>query len=193
MLALQARVLGDKAVREVMSWRQPDGWLAWQFHGTKGTEPGIRLLCEKGVERTHPVLAGAARRLVALSPIPRIIVRYGSRVYVPGSFAMHDFRPDMAAMDSPQWSQWFQRMELLARLGVVGAIPQLQQQVGILRGMLNANGGRLTKELEPRAFRSWGAYALGSLEEDWRRPERRMYDLTFRSLLILHYAERGAC
>jgi hypothetical protein len=63
MTALQAQILEDEAVKEVESWQQPDGWLAWSFHGYGSMESGIWLLCEKGVESNHPVLA---RALLAL-------------------------------------------------------------------------------------------------------------------------------
>lgn len=38
-------------------------------------------------------------------------------------------------------------------------------------------------------IRKWGAYSSLTLERDWKDPRRRMYDPTFRSLLILHYEE----
>jgi hypothetical protein len=63
MLVLQNQVLLDGAVQEVLSWQQPDGWLARDFHGTPSTESGIRLLCEKGVDSNQPALAGALRVL----------------------------------------------------------------------------------------------------------------------------------
>jgi hypothetical protein len=39
-------------------------------------------------------------------------------------------------------------------------------------------------------FRKWGAYTGLMLEHDWCDPQRRIYDLTFRSLIILYYVER---
>ncbi len=63
MTALQAQILQDEAVKEVQSWQQPDGWLAWAFHGYESMEMGIRLLCEKGVESDHPLLARALHAL----------------------------------------------------------------------------------------------------------------------------------
>jgi hypothetical protein len=44
---------------EVLNWQQADGWLGWRFHGKTSIETGIRILCEKGVQRFHPVLAEA--------------------------------------------------------------------------------------------------------------------------------------
>ncbi len=59
MVTLQQRILQDKQVNEVLSWQQPDGWLSWNFHGAPSLESGIRLLCEKGVDSAHPVIASA--------------------------------------------------------------------------------------------------------------------------------------
>ncbi|MBI5566324.1 MAG: hypothetical protein HY870_15605, partial [Chloroflexi bacterium] len=60
---LQRQILNDVAVQTVFGWQQPDGWLAWNFHGDKSTESGIRLLCEKGVDPCQPILANALHAL----------------------------------------------------------------------------------------------------------------------------------
>lgn len=302
MAELQAQILSDPAVAEVLGWQQADGWLAWDFHGAKGIEAGIRILCEKGVQRSHPglaraldalemhterldrgigkvgrildeqgfggslmiraavfayagveekpfvqdqiekaltgfqavlvpallddlvetyrgklvfrpgvqwpsiyhlrllafthgwrtaenqkLVAEAVRRLLDLSPIPNIHVRSKSQLVAPASFCMHDFNPAMDQMDDAYWMRWFHRMECLARLGVVPSVPELQGQVDIFANMLDA-GGYFTKKLSHPYFTRWGAYPGLMLEADWRIPERRTYDLTFRSKLILHYA-----
>jgi hypothetical protein len=95
-------------------------------------------------------------------------------------------------LDDSHWMMWFHRLELLSRLGVVRSIPTLVQQITILREMLAANQGRFTKTLSHPYFRKWGAYTGLMLERDWRDPQRRIYDLTFRSLLILHDVESEA-
>ncbi|MEJ2710985.1 MAG: hypothetical protein P8074_25475 [Anaerolineales bacterium] len=46
-------------------------------------------------------------------------------------------------------------MKLLARLGVVGEIPELRQQVEVLRERLEAQGGWFTKPLTHDYFRRW--------------------------------------
>ena len=301
---LHDRILNDAAVQEVCSWQQPDGWLGWNFHGDHSVEAGIRLLCEKGVEAQHPILADALhaleretdrlergigkvgrilddkglggsqtiraavfayagvedkpfvreqidralaafqavlaidsiddlvepykgklvyrsarlwpsiyhlrllaftrswrttenqrllsesiQRLVDLSPLPNIHARHKSQLIAPASFCMDDFNPDMNALDDAHWMMWFHRMELLARLGVVRAIPALTRQIDTLREMFAAGQGRFTKSLSHPYFKKWGAYTGLMLERDWRDPQRRIYDRTFRSLLILHYAE----
>ena len=72
MLALQDEILRDPNVQEVLSWQQPDGWLAWDFHGSRSSETGIRILCEKGLSRQHPALV---RTLQALEDHPERLDR----------------------------------------------------------------------------------------------------------------------
>jgi hypothetical protein len=302
---LHEQILNDAAVQEVFSWQQPDGWLAWNFHGDRSLEAGIRLLCEKGVEPCHPIitnvlhaleretdrlergigkvgrildeqglggsqtiraavfayagaedkpfvreqiagalaafkavlaidtlddlvepykgklvyrphrlwpsiyhlrllafthgwrtienqrlLSASVQRLSDLSPLPNLHVRYKSQLIAPASFCMDDFNPDIRTFDNVRWMMWFHRMELLARLGVVRSIHALVRQITFLRDILAAGQGRFTKALSHPYFRRWGAYTGLMLERDWRDPQRRVYDLTFRSLLILHYAKK---
>ena len=133
-------------------------------------------------------ICDAVLKLVELSPIPKIYVRHKSRWMAPGSFAMHNINPDMARLDDASWMRWFHRMEMFSRLGVVKEIASLENQVVLLRYMLELDGGMFTKPLAHYFFNTWGAYSGLRLEKDWRSPKRREYDLTFRSLLILHYS-----
>ena len=303
MIDLQAKVLEDGAVREVISWRQADGWLAWNFHGYHSMESGIRLLCEKGVDKCHPILSNAlsalrretsrlnrgignagavldqlgfggpltiraalfagggegepclreqialalsafravlavdrtddlvdeyrgrqvyrqniqwpsiyhlrllaltrswrtprnrrmivdsVKRLVKLSPLPSLNVLYKSRLIAPASFCMDDWNPVMSAMDDAHWMMWFHRMELLSLLGVVHLVPGLERQARALEEILEEGGGHFVRALAHDYFRKWGAYTGLMLERDWRDPRRRINDLTFRSLLILHHCK----
>lgn len=59
MRRLQDEILEDPLVREVIGSRKRDGWLGNTFHGSGGTESGIRILCEKGLESTNPALSEA--------------------------------------------------------------------------------------------------------------------------------------
>jgi hypothetical protein len=307
MLSLQDRILEDGAVKEITGWQQPDGWLAWDFHGAQSTEAGIRRLCEKGVEPGQPVLRAAlqaleclpdrlsrglgkpgrvlddlglggarliqaamfacagieetplvqeqtrvalagftavravdstaglfemrrgkrvlnpgtlwpgiyhlrllawthgwrtpencrqvreaVKRLIRLSPIPEFSVWCRSQLIAPPSFCMRDFNPDFAALDDAGWMMAFHRLELLARLGVVRGIPELERQVSGLEDRLADGDGLFTNKLSHPYFHQWGAYTGLRLEQDWREATRRINDLTFRSLLILHYAHLEA-
>lgn len=303
MRRLQHEILDDPLVQEIFQWQQPDGWLAWDFHGERSTETGIRVLCEKGIRSHHPVLSKALRalqahterldrgigkvgrmvdergfsytemiratvmayaglesqpciqrqlqialadmqavpairsvddlaepykgtlvfkpglhwpgiyhlrllafthswrtpqncqvvidavqRLVDLSPLPSIYLLHKSQLMAPASYAMLDFNPDLRSMDPVQWTLWFHRMECLARLGVIAHIPQLRFQVHTLAELLTEGEGHFPLKLSHRYFMKWGPYAGLALENDWRSDQRRVNDLTFRSLLVLHFA-----
>jgi len=298
---LQERIPGDPLVRRVASSQRDDGWLGTSFHGRDGIEAGVRILCEKGLARDHPVLARAldaletgddrlhlgigkagraldeaglggsemiraavfayagdeeragvqaqigealrgletvvcvesideistlfrgkrifragvrwpsiyhlrllagshgwrtaervrraaeaVERMIDLSPIPEIYLKRGSQLIAPASFAMTDFRSDFAGTFGYGALLWLQRTELLARLGAVPLVAALHAQVGRLETSLE--GGLLMRRIQHPSFRNWGAYAGLALERDWRAPSRRIADLTFRTLLILHHA-----
>ena len=193
---VDAALGGFEAVLDVASVEE----LVEEYKGKLVFKPNVqwpsiyhfRLLAFTHTWRTaenQRMVADVVKRLVELSPLPSISVRSKSQLIAPASFCMHDFDPDMGSMDDAQWMMWFHRMECLARLGVVNMIPELRGQVGILVDMLDADNGRFTKKLTHYYFSKWGGYPGLMLETNWRAPERRVYDLTFRSLLILHYAE----
>lgn len=299
VVSLQKEILLDDLVREVMTWRGSDKWRSASFHGAKGIETGVRVLCEKGLDRGHPAITSAldalrkypniiyrgigkpgryfdeiglggseliravvfayagvegepcveeqirvvleafkfirsvntiqevtdkykdkpvfkpgavfpsiyhlrllaftqkwrtpankhlvregVEKLVAFSPMPVIYGRKGSQLIAPASFAMQDFNPKMDELSDAGWMAWFHRMELLSRMGMLGAVPELHKQVRELDGMLKQGGGWFTKKISSRYFFLWSAYSGLALEKDWRVPTRRMYDLTFRSLLV---------
>ncbi len=140
--------------------------------------------------KTQELVTKAVKRLLELSPIPPVNVRHKSQLISPASFAMQDFNPVVASMNAAEWMMWFHRMEMLSRLGVVGSIPGLRRQVDALREILDAGGGCFTKRLAHNYFRRWGAYTGLMLEPDWRVAQRRVFDLTFRCLLIQCHLER---
>jgi hypothetical protein len=142
------------------------------------------------IPENRKMIGKSIRQLVQLSPIPDIYVRHKSQLIAPASFCMHDFTPDMKTLTDTGWMQWFHRMELLARLGVVDQIPELKCQLQTLAEILLKSQGLFTKKLNHAYFQKWGAYTGLALEKDWQLPQRRINDLTFRSLLILHYAKQ---
>jgi len=153
----------------------------------------LRLLAMSQNWRTpenKKMIVKSIRHIVRLSPIPDIYVKHKSQLIAPGSFCMHDFTPDMKKLTDAGWMQWFHRMELLARLGVVNQIPELKHQLQTLAEILLENQGLFKNKLNHAYFQKWGAYTGLALEKDWRLPQRRINDLTFRSLLILHYAKQ---
>ncbi|MGE5576014.1 MAG: hypothetical protein ACM3TT_02315 [Syntrophothermus sp.] len=126
--------------------------------------------------------------LVKVLPLPEIHVREKAQLIAPCGPLLEDFDPDMSKLDAKGWMAWFRRMELLSRLGVVGRVPELRTQVKRLEEMLEANGGQFTQKMAHSHFTHWTAYTGLALEKDWKSPERRVFDLTFRSLLVLYYA-----
>jgi hypothetical protein len=131
------------------------------------------------------MIAASLQRLVDLSPLPGIYARYKSQLIAPASFGMQDFKADLTALNDSSWMMWFQRMELLARLGVIRKVPDLKKQVAALYEILEAGAGRFVLPLKHKYFRQWGPYTGLTVEADWKDPRRRIFDLTFRSLLII--------
>lgn len=151
----------------------------------------LRLLAYTKDWRTNEnteIIIGSIRRLVELSPILEVKVLHKSQVISPASAFMDNFDPKMEELSPQGWMMWFHRMELLARLGVVSHIPELMKQVNYLKEHLIKNDGLFTLKLTHYYFHRWNMYIGLALESNWRTPITRVYDLTFRSLLILHYS-----
>jgi hypothetical protein len=140
------------------------------------------------IPQHQQLVTETVKRLVKLSPLPDIYVRYKSQLMAPASFGMKDFNPAMTSMNEAQWMMWFHRMELLSRLGVVDSIPELRNQVNILQDMFDDDGW-FTRQINHDYFKRWGAYTGLMIEQDWKTAQRRIFDLTFRSLLIRHYSK----
>ncbi len=149
----------------------------------------LRLLANTRQWRTpdnYRLVIKGIKKLVELSPIPHISVRKQSQLIAPASFAMQDFHPKMEQMDGALWMQWFHRTELLSRIGITSSIVELKEQVRRLDKILKQGHGWFMEKLSHSYFMHWGAYTGLYLEKDWRSSKRRMYDLTFRSLIIKH-------
>lgn len=84
----------------------------------------------------------------------------------------------------------FEYIEWLARCGVVPYIPVLQDAVADIEKSVDGNGICQLPVLEEK-FKGWGPYAGLQLETDWKSKTRKACDITFRALLILHYAEQN--
>ena len=81
----------------------------------------------------------------------------------------------------------FEKLEWLARCGLYAYLPDLQKEVDFLLAHIGEDGICSVPFYE-NEFRGWGPYAGLQLEEDWRSKIRRVCDVTFRALLILHHA-----
>jgi hypothetical protein len=68
MRELQSQIAGKRKVIEVVSLpKEPaggDGWIGTELHGVTGFDFGLQILLERGLERTHPILAAARDALV---------------------------------------------------------------------------------------------------------------------------------
>jgi hypothetical protein len=151
----------------------------------------LRLLAATQSWRTpanQKLLASSFEHLARLSPLPDYNgYAHGQRV-APASFCMHDFAPNLDALDAAGWMQWLLRMELIARTGILPFAPTYQRQISQLQKLLASSNGLLRLPLSHPYFTHWSAYTGLALEADWHSPLRRECDLTFRALLISHYA-----
>ena len=79
-------------------------------------------------------------------------------------------------------------LEWFARCGIVKYVPQLADAVRDIACSVDGEGVCRAPVLE---LKDWGPYAGMKLEEDWKSKTRKACDITFRALLIMHYAEIG--
>lgn len=81
-----------------------------------------------------------------------------------------------------EYIEWF------ARCGVVKHIPILREIVDDIMKTVDDKGICHAPVLE---VKGWGPYCGSQLEVDWKSKIRKDCDITFRALLILHYANMG--
>lgn len=82
-----------------------------------------------------------------------------------------------------EYIEWF------ARCGIIPYVPKLQAAVDEIINSIDENG-ICNLAIQDDAFKGWGPYGGMQLETDWKKNIRRQCDITFRALLILHYAEQ---
>jgi hypothetical protein len=81
-----------------------------------------------------------------------------------------------------------EKVEWLVRCGLYHHIPKLKEEVEYILNNVNRDG-IFEADIYVNEFRGWGPYAGLQLETDWKSKIRKACDITFRALLILHYAE----
>jgi hypothetical protein len=134
-------------------------------------------------------VAKALAHLIELSPMPHIYIKCGSQLVAPGEITPRDLKQSPHNLQSKEWFWWLHIMEVFARMGVVKQIPALIEQVKDLKEILQeADGFFPVKPDNSPYFTKWGAYGGLALEDSWKS-NRWKYDLTFRALLILKYAD----
>ncbi|MDF2542459.1 MAG: hypothetical protein K0S47_2177 [Herbinix sp.] len=79
-------------------------------------------------------------------------------------------------------------MEWFARCGVVRYIPALREALDDIIRAVDDDGICRAPVLE---LKGWGPYCGSQLEVDWKSKIRKSCDITFRALLIQHYANKG--
>ena len=81
-----------------------------------------------------------------------------------------------------------ERVEWLCRCGLTPYIPALQAEVEFLANGIDENGiCRAT--VDENQLKGLSTYSGQQLEVDWKTEIRKLCDITFRVLLILHYAD----
>lgn len=129
----------------------------------------------------------AIRKLIQISPLPEVLIKYKSQLIAPARIYPRNLKLSLRQMNDNEWFEWFHTFELFARMGMVGKINVLRRQADELIDILNEGKGMFSIKLKSRYFHTWGTYSGLALESDWKG-EKWIYDLTFRSILILKYA-----
>lgn len=81
------------------------------------------------------------------------------------------------------------KVEWMVRCGLYNHIPKLKEEVQYILESFDQDGiCRLA--VNEKEFRGWSPYFGLQLETDWKSKIRRACDITFRALLILHYANK---
>ena len=84
---------------------------------------------------------------------------------------------------------YLDRTEWLCRCGLAQYIPELQAEVNILADAIDENG-ICRAAVDENQLKGIGTYSGQQLETDWKTETKKLCDITFRVLLILHYASQ---
>lgn len=83
--------------------------------------------------------------------------------------------------------EWFDKMELFARCGVIPYSKRLLRETSLLKESIDGNG-ICQANIDEKFFRNWGAYSGLKLEDNWRTNLKKKCDITFRALLVLAHS-----
>lgn len=84
---------------------------------------------------------------------------------------------------------YLDKVEWLCRCGLAPYLEQLQGEVEILKSSVNKDG-ICEAPIAENQLKGFSTYSGHQLETDWKLPVRKLCDITFRALLILHYANK---
>jgi hypothetical protein len=138
--------------------------------------------------RNTGALAKAIEHLIELSPLPEIYIKCGNQLVAPARITPCDLKQSPHSLQPGDWYWWLHTMELFTRMGIVNQVPALRQQVAELKEMLAQGNGFFPVKPPARSFQNWSVHLGSALEDSWNK-NRWRFDLTFRALLILKYAE----
>jgi hypothetical protein len=79
-------------------------------------------------------------------------------------------------------------VEWLCKCGLTPYIEILQKEIDIIKNSINSDGV-CEANVDDGQLKGISTYSGLQLEVDWKSPIRRLCDITFRALLILHYSE----
>jgi hypothetical protein len=135
------------------------------------------------------IVVKALEQFIEFSPMPHIYIKCESQLVAPAEITPRDLKQSPHNLQPKEWFWWLHTMEVFARIGVVKQIPALIQQANDLKEILQeADGFFPVKPYNSPYFTKWGVYGGLALEDSWKN-NRWKYDLTFRALLILKYAD----
>ena len=77
------------------------------------------------------------------------------------------------------------KIEWMVRCGLYPLVPKLKEEIEFILNAVDSSGACMLKVNE----KGWSPYFGFQLEENWRWKIRLACDITFRALLILHYAQ----
>jgi len=161
---------------------KPGVILPWSYH--------LKLLAFTESWRVNNNLERLAQfmdHLIELSPFPDIYIKYRSQLIAPASIFPKDLKKSLKDFNDKDWFSWFHTFELFSRMGIVKKVPILKRQLDELKEILSQGDGFFRIKPKDYCFNKWSVYTGLALEEYWKK-ERWMYDLTFRSLIILKHS-----
>lgn len=109
-------------------------------------------------ELSLSVVVNSIKRLIELSP-PPVKFLHKRQIISPASLLTDIFLTDINEISDKDWMVWFQRTELVSRLGVALDIPEIRKQIMQLHEQITGNNGMFPKIVAPHYyFTKWMPY-----------------------------------
>lgn len=176
----------DFAVKKSDTWVYKEGKLFPDYYN-------FRVLAfSKSWKNVHTIemMVKAFERLCRLQPIPNVYIPYKGQLIAPGSYLMHEIDTDFIECNDDKKAEWLIRNEYLARMGLlrdINTLKKVNRNLDNVENMIES----IKNIKRPYSFTKWGAYSGISLENDWRKEERKVNDIAFRIGLIDYYSNLG--